>query len=115
MYRKLTFLPAIEKHLEKLPLYIKMEPTVIQRTKELEYNRAGYDDIENRIFYNDVWHNLYYDCADVLKCELIFRDIENPLVTQMLDDNGYIWRCLINSVRPTSPDPDQISNPNFLS
>jgi uncharacterized Zn-binding protein involved in type VI secretion len=88
----------VEKHLEKLPSYIKMEPIIAQRSKELSVCHKGYESVEGYVDFEDIWDNVYDNSADVLRGHLILRDVEDPLIAQVLDENNYPWRCLINTV-----------------
>lgn len=76
-----------------------MEPIIAQRSKELSVCHKGYESVEGYVDFEDIWDNVYDNSADVLRGHLILRDVEDPLIAQVLDENNYPWRCLINTVR----------------
>lgn len=76
-----------------------MMPIVTRRSIDLIFRRRGYEHLEHYIHFDDIWEHIFSDYSDVLRNTLIFRDLENPLVAQILDEHEYSWRCVINSVR----------------
>lgn len=79
-------------------MYIEMEPIVKRRNRYLSIQHRRYERIEASFDFADIWDNYSDHCDDVLRGQVILKEVTDHRVAQILDEHGYVWRCLINSV-----------------